>query len=1005
MYGSSWFYSSSSASNQVTPSSSNFDQPVPAAFSLPRLSQSASSVPQQQDDRRKGAAAHFHPTIQDQVALCRKIAAQLVDDQNARSKGADMFFRRVRRAPSWEVAQQPSAAKQHENGGAAEEGEQEEVQDWSDEALRLRLRQSLFSHEEALEGGGGGGGGGGVSRLMDPRGRLQSYESAKLQGGPGGQLLQPTGSTSSTGGSDPSKSKAAQLFLARKEKSQQWEEVAEERRRRHSAIASSTSPPPPLPAPLPEPLVAPKVVFSCSFKLSRSATSASCSPVARPQERPVAAAAAEPFKLQQPQYNFLSESVSSLVRKPLYRAPTSWATHISLKPAAGGGGGGASSLLKQHQQKRTTRLVGISAEPRQSELIVDAQADPPHLTAKDDRVHELVSRAFGSNDFLKQVLQQDDEPEVEREMAEACTLQTFAPGAVVVQQGEPGHVLYIVESGVLEVTTGSGALRQLRRGDLFGELALLYNCTRTASVAVLAAEPAQLWALQRSAFQWLMVQSGLRRRAQLLSFLQRVPLFRDRGEQVLNKLADACERRTYARGDYIVRQGARGDTFFVLAKGSVQVTENQPAAAEGTTEEKAVRRLEPGDYFGEKALVGSVVESGAAAADGLRTANVVSLEDGVQCLVLDRDSFQQLVGPQLQLQQQQQEVGEEAAPGGAEQYDWLTLEQLERVKTLGIGGFGRVDLVTVRGRPAGGPSFALKVMLKKQIVETRQQQHILSEKQVMLKCADSEFVVRLWRTFKDSLKLYLLMESCLGGELWTLLRDRGHFDEPSARFYSGCVCVAFDFLHARNIVYRDLKPENMLLDGRGYVKLTDFGFAKQLQGNGRKTWTFCGTPEYVAPEIILNRGHDLAADFWSLGVLLFELLTGSPPFTGPDPMHTYNVILKGMEAIDFPKLISRNAAALIRRLCRENPAERLGYATGNGIDDVKAHRWYDGFDWAGIAARRSPAPYVPSISSSTDASNFDEYPEPSSSANSSDQQQQQSSSAFVTDLGGWDDDF
>ncbi|MEQ2229616.1 cGMP-dependent protein kinase 2, partial [Ilyodon furcidens] len=169
----------------------------------------------------------------------------------------------------------------------------------------------------------------------------------------------------------------------------------------------------------------------------------------------------------------------------------------------------------------------------------------------------------------------------------------------------------------------------------------------------------------------------------------------------------------------------------------------------------------------------------------------------------------------------------------------------------------------------------------------------------------------------------------------------------------------------------------------------DFGFAKKIR-SGQKTWTFCGTPEYVAPEIILNKGHNFSVDFWALGILLFELLTGSPPFSGSDQMMTYTFILKGIEKMDFPKKIIRRPEDLIRKLCRRNPAERLGNLK-NGITDIKKHRWFNGFNWEGLKARTLPSPLKRELSGPTDFSYFDKYPPDEDSP--------------PDELSGWDMDF
>uniref|UniRef100_A0A8B9L6C4 cGMP-dependent protein kinase n=1 Tax=Astyanax mexicanus TaxID=7994 RepID=A0A8B9L6C4_ASTMX len=439
-------------------------------------------------------------------------------------------------------------------------------------------------------------------------------------------------------------------------------------------------------------------------------------------------------------------------------------------------------------------------------------------------------------------------------------------------------------------------------------------------------------------------------------FFCSVSLLKDLPEEKLAKIVDCLEIDYFDKGEYIIREGEEGNTFFIIAKGEVSVTQS----TEGYSEPLEIKILGVGDYFGEKALI----------SEDVRSANIIAKENDTQCLVVDRDNFNQMVGTYEELQAYLREYVEQLSinderriarsPQAAELRSLHEkaarlsscsfLQQLQIIATLGMGGFGRVELVKLKNEDT---AFALKCIKKKHIVDTRQQEHIYSEKNI-LQQTNCNFIVRLFRTFRDEKYVYMLLEVCLGGELWSVLRDMSFFEEATARFCIGCVLEAFDYLHGMGIVYRDLKPENLLLDAEGYVKMTDFGFAKRI-GLGKKTWTFCGTPEYVAPEVIMNKGHDFGADCWSLGILIFELLIGSPPFSGSDPIKIYTMVLHGIEKVDIPKRISKRPEDLIRRLCKLNPAERLGNKK-NGIIDIKKHKWFQGFNWEGLRRRKLASP-------------------------------------------------
>lgn len=204
------------------------------------------------------------------------------------------------------------------------------------------------------------------------------------------------------------------------------------------------------------------------------------------------------------------------------------------------------------------------------------------------------------------------------------------------------------------------------------------------------------------------------------------------------------------------------------------------------------------------------------------------------------------------------------------------------------------------------------------------------------------------------------------------MRRVRRFNESTAQFYAAEIVLILEYLHdVQGVAYRDLKPENILLDADGHLKLVDFGFAKQLYGH--ETYTLCGTPEYLAPEVIHNSGHGLAVDWWALGILIYEFLVGQPPFWDPNPLRIYEQIVEGR--LRFPNNISPEARDIITALCKINPSERLGHIRG-GTKRVKEHLFFKGINWDNLYHRRIQGPILPRVDHPADAGNFEEYPPP-----------------------------
>ncbi|KAM9455194.1 cAMP-dependent protein kinase catalytic subunit PRKX [Clarias gariepinus] len=294
-----------------------------------------------------------------------------------------------------------------------------------------------------------------------------------------------------------------------------------------------------------------------------------------------------------------------------------------------------------------------------------------------------------------------------------------------------------------------------------------------------------------------------------------------------------------------------------------------------------------------------------------------------------------------------------------------SLEDFDTVATVGTGTFGRVFLV--KDKITRG-FFALKAMKIPDVIRLKQEQHVHNEKEVLTE-VNHPFLIRLFWTHHDERLLYMLLDYVPGGELFSYLRNRGRFSNNTGLFYSAEIVCAIEYLHAREIVYRDLKPENILLDREGHIRLTDFGFAKKLSD---RTWTLCGTPEYLAPEVIQSKGHGRAVDWWALGVLIFEMLSGYPPFFDDNPFGIYQKILAGK--LEFPRHLDFYVKDLIKKFLVIDRARRLGNMK-NGADDVKKHRWFKTIDWDAVPNRKLKPPIIPKVSHEGDTSNFEAYPE------------------------------
>lgn len=286
------------------------------------------------------------------------------------------------------------------------------------------------------------------------------------------------------------------------------------------------------------------------------------------------------------------------------------------------------------------------------------------------------------------------------------------------------------------------------------------------------------------------------------------------------------------------------------------------------------------------------------------------------------------------------------------------------LKVIGKGSFGKVLLAHHR---RNDQFYAVKVLQKKAILKKKEEKHIMSERNILLKNVKHPFLVGLHYSFQTTDKLYFVLDYINGGELFYHLQRERCFLEPRARFYAAEVASALGYLHSLNIVYRDLKPENILLDTQGHIVLTDFGLCKEnIELNGT-TSTFCGTPEYLAPEVLHKQPYDKAVDWWCLGAVLYEMLYGLPPFYSRNTAEMYDNILN--QPLQLKPNISNAGRHLLESLLQKDRTKRLG--SQQDFAEIKMHIFFSPINWADLNAKKLTPPFNPNVSGPKDLQHFD----------------------------------
>eukprot|EP01082_Thalassiosira_pseudonana_P008222 g7612.t1 g7612 contig24:1057816-1061203(-) len=570
-----------------------------------------------------------------------------------------------------------------------------------------------------------------------------------------------------------------------------------------------------------------------------------------------------------------------------------------------------------------------------------------HTIQNDNQTKDVLRKVPFLNDL-------DDE--FINRISDALTTVYYDAGDVIFNRGSEGSVFYVIREGKVEYEHKKRGVKVLGPGDYFGEQAIVKNEPRKADAT--AVKDTIALALSREVFEKVLGPlSEVIARSNDRRLLKSVPLFANSDVEnfeieLLGALIDEvkypAEREILTEGDYV-----DAPALYLVRSGVL----------EAYTDDGESRILKSGSYFAEDTLMPDEDQKYGGKGGMKQSRETVEvLED----CVLGKLSLANIDSVLLDLSRMGNKKG---GKSGKDMLDRsIDIFKLERHTLLGAGTFGQVWLASDKKT---GNAYALKVQIKRELIDHHQAEGVCREREVMSKI-DHPFVIKLVNTSQDDQSVFMLLRLVQGGELFNVMHndDRDCIPENEVKFYSAGILEGLAYMHRRRILYRDLKPENVLIDDMGYTVIVDLGFAKVVND---KTYTLCGTPLYLAPEVILSRGHDKGADYWSLGCLMYEMILGQTPFYDHniDQITLFKRIVHGRYR--FPSnAFSEEAQDLITGMLANKSTQRLG-CLAHAERDIKEHPFLSEINFGKLGKRMIKAPWVPRLRNPLDASCFESW--------------------------------